>query len=289
MSLKKKFPSSQARKLGLEIMKEYDDSDFLFGPLPDQQKIIRLIKQGADLNVSKSFSLLHYAISYEDIAVIDAMLRYGADIHARDDVGNTPLMDAARMGLDDVLQLFLNNKVRVNDKTYRRTKDTPLDMYAIYLGNKGGDTALMKAASFGRMTCVRALIKAKADIHQKNNNGHTALTYAIAGGDEKIALLLLDQGGLANDCHDNFLGWTELMYAAHKGMDGVIKRLIAQGVRIDIKDKEGRTALDLAQQAKHTSTVKLLKNAVQLPHARIPQDLAKPRQKGPKKGVNPRI
>ena len=56
-------------------------------------------------------------------------------------------------------------------------------------------------------------------------------------------------------------GMTPLMFAAHKGDAGIVKSLLAHGTNISRKNKEGKTALALAQEAHAMESVKLLTDA----------------------------
>src|SRR5687768_7908341 len=56
------------------------------------------------------------------------------------------------------------------------------------------DSALIAAAEGGHTEIVKVLLKAKADVNQRNRNGGTAVTGAVLGGHNDILRLLLDQG-----------------------------------------------------------------------------------------------
>jgi hypothetical protein len=53
---------------------------------------------------------------------------------------------------------------------------------------------------------------------------------------------------LGNDVNAiNSMGVTALMGAANRGSDDIITFLVEKGARLDVKDKEGRTALTWAE------------------------------------------
>lgn len=67
---------------------------------------------------------------------------------------------------------------------------------------------------------------------------------------------LLSAGTPVNEVLHNEL--TLLMWAAAMGQDDAVAWLIAQGADKTLKDNRGKTALDMARELGHASTVKLL-------------------------------
>ena len=111
----------------------------------DLEQVQELIQRGADVNkpyryslrrTSKEGSLLHIAIEecYEDIAL--ALLAAGADVHAKDKGGWTPLRWACFMGCKEVVQALIDRGSRVNER-YRAGR-TPL-----MVADEGGDKEIM--------------------------------------------------------------------------------------------------------------------------------------------------
>ncbi len=74
-----------------------------------------LIKNGADVTLpdKKKNTALHYAISAEleneeKISLITALIRHGADIHAKNRYGKSPLMLAQRLTDPEIYELMMN-------------------------------------------------------------------------------------------------------------------------------------------------------------------------------------
>ena len=120
----------------------------------DLQQVQELIRRGADVNkpyiyslrrTSKEGSLLHLAIEecYEDIAV--ALLAAGADVHAKDKGGWTPLRWACFMGCKEVVQALTDRGSRVNERDWV------------------GRTPLMVADEGGEKEIMMCLLRAGAD------------------------------------------------------------------------------------------------------------------------------
>ena len=93
-----------------------------------------------------------------------------------------------------------------------------------------------------------------------NQRGHTDIVITdFLGSDEKwknlVPLRFADYVEAVKLCHElgndvnaiNTMGLTALMGAANRGSDDIIKFLVEKGARLDVKDKEGRTALTWAE------------------------------------------
>ncbi len=121
---------------------------------------------------------------------------------------------------------------------------------------RGGTTPFLRAAKTGDITTMRLLLKAGADPLLGSRYGTTPLMAAAGVGSEyggnfpsegqslqavKLCLLL---GADVNAVNMN--GLTALHGAAARGADQVAQFLVERGARLDVKDKKGRTPLDIA-------------------------------------------
>jgi ankyrin repeat protein len=115
-----------------------------------------------------------------------------------------------------------------------------------------GATALMRAAKVSDVTTMGVLLEKGADPNLRLRNQGTALMIAAArqgrnAGPEASTIaamkLLIDKGADPNLVNDN--GETALHIAVSRG-DALVTFLAQNGTRLDIKDKFGRTALDVA-------------------------------------------
>ncbi len=125
-----------------------------------------------------------------------------------------------------------------------------------------GTTPLMRAAKNGDVAAMRVLMAHGADASLKQKNGTTALMLASGVGRgtgvfakdyateaELLAAvkflveLGVDAGVDINAAND--AGQTALHIAA-QASDGIVKYLVEHGANLDAKDKQGRTALDVA-------------------------------------------
>ena len=115
-----------------------------------------------------------------------------------------------------------------------------------------GCTPLMLAVVAGDASYVRALLRAGASANLLNGNGESALTFAIVWSRDNIARILLRHG-----VRPDFprTPWTPLMYAASEGNTMIAKMLLRHGANPRRRDAYRRTALEIAEAARHGAFV----------------------------------
>ncbi len=106
------------------------------------------------------------------LLVVRLLVDHGADVNARDDEENTPLLWAALMGFTEVAEFFLAKGADVNAK------------------DESDRTPLHWAASTGHKESVDLLLLNGADVNAKDKDGETPLQYADRRGHKGIVQLL---------------------------------------------------------------------------------------------------
>ena len=210
-----------------------------------------------------------------NIAIINAhydeaalLIEKGASLDIGDAAGMTPLYAAVDMQHQepmvnrplpkpsgrlvplDVVKILLDRGANPN-----ATLKTPLLMRQ-HNGGDGslgeGATPLMRASKVSDTTIIRLLLDKGADPNLRLRNQTTALMIAAsrAGrnpGPEQNTMdaitLLLAKGADVNAVNDN--GESALHIAVGRG-DSLVRFLVEKGAKLDLKDKAGRTALDVA-------------------------------------------
>ena len=119
-------------------------------------------------------------------------------------------------------------------------------------------TPLIIASSEGHVDIVRELLRAGADIHNKDSVlGRTALHYASNSGHILVVQLLLDRGNPLNE-PDDYDNQTPLILAAYFGHEEVASELLQRGADIHVKSKKnGYTALNIACAKGHLKCAQL--------------------------------
>ena len=161
------------------------------------------------------------------------LLDRGADPDASGRAGSSPLAVAAFGGHERIVRLLLDRGVNSNSP------------------DRTGKTAILYAAARGFTNIVKLLVDTGIDVNARYANDLTALMWASGHANdvpEKDALntteLLLSKGARVDDADDR--GRTALMIAAELGRDAVVELLIARGASTALKDRDGKSALDLA-------------------------------------------
>lgn len=126
------------------------------------------------------------------------------------------------------------------------------------------DSAFLLAARNGHAALVRAALAAGADLRALNRYGSTALMGpAYRGHVETVRLLV---GTTIDVHHVNNLGWTALLEAIALGSDGpahreIVRLLIERGSDVNARDREGASALQLAERKGQAEVARMLRAA----------------------------
>jgi ankyrin repeat protein len=203
-----------------------------------------LLKKGADPNLADSTGMgaLYAAVDMNTLGEV-----YGRP-PGQQASGDTSALDLVKL----LLGRHANPNAQLKSATLYRAH-TPGEPT---LGE--GSTPLMRAAKNGDAAAMRLLLDNGADPGLVQKNHTTALMMAaglgrglgVFAGDYATEAqmieglqVLLDRHVDVNAANDN--GQTALHFAALSS-DTAVKLLAAHGARLDVKDKQGRTALDFA-------------------------------------------
>ena len=195
-------------------------------------------------------------------------------------------MDSLNKGLDQIHTL---NPHAVIDKTFHWLRDRGVALIIaagrgyneamqmlLWIGvninatNASGETALIRAAARGQTNVVQFLIDHGAYLHLKDSSGNTALANATNNEHRgcEIALLGTDvKSRNGEDDDEEFDSGPhvqerrKLLDAASEGRDHIIRKLLLGGLDVNSCSYEGRTALSMAAENGHESTVAMLLKA----------------------------
>ena len=200
----------------------------------------------SDLATAKADALL-LAVRYRNLDCVKVLLKFDADIEGRycqstgeldaqfdDDIdfshGCTPLFIAAAFGDLEIMRLLLEKGAQVNacDKAHC----TPL--------------MIASASWYSDVNVVKLLIEREADLALQDQDGKTAIHYAVDGNSDEILSCLIENGADVNArSNDNC---TPLMVGSKCNCHiDLLKLLVKHGAEIDLQDKDGNTALHHAK------------------------------------------
>lgn len=201
---------------------------------------------------------LHVAEGNE---VVHALVDAGANVHARDNSGRTPLhLVCGRK--EGTLRALLDRGADINARDF--CLNTPLHVqvsrgghgvggHAPFLLSKGADvhaknstgkTPLHVSTEKGRVTLTKILLDAGASPDTRSHGGISPMIVAAAHNRPRLVPILSRFGGNV-DAADN-VGQTPLHYAVFKGLGAVAAALLRAGANPFLRTHRGRSALDIA-------------------------------------------
>jgi ankyrin repeat protein len=187
-----------------------------------------------------------WAAANDDPELVRALIKSGANVRLKNQIGTSALTEAAIIGSAPVIDALLSAGADPNTR------------------NPEGETPLMAVARSGNVAAARRLLEAAADINaREERGGQTALMRAAAQRHAPI------DGYLASHAPDvnargvvrqwerkviteprpkdmNKGGFTPLLYAAREGCVECARHLMAAGADPDIEDPERVTPLIMA-------------------------------------------
>jgi ankyrin repeat protein len=216
----------------------------------DSPAVRKLLKGGADLQArdeSGDTPLMAAALN-ADVAVLELLLKAGADVNATNQAGATPLLRAATS--EDKVRLLVAKGADVKARSHT-----------------GNTTLILAARQAGNSRTVKYLLDQGVDPNAMNLFGATALMSAAAAADLDSVRVLLDRGADVNlrpDPGTKEFFWgglrTPLMWAAFQGDETLLQLLLVRGAKVnDLVEAGG--ALGQAAWGGHAGVARLLLDA----------------------------
>ena len=209
-----------------------------------------------------------YEASSHELAMVQLLVKHGADLESKDDDKHfTPLIYAARYSCVKVLKLLIDAGASINTRTRdgktalhyttRRIRDAegghPKAMTEILI-NRGallhaededGYTPLYGAVRFGTAAGAKALLDHGANVHWRMKASDESLLHFANGGQAYKTAKLLISHGADPDARDKN-GRTPLLVAIQKSQGGLLDALLEISADVNARDASGKTVLDAA-------------------------------------------
>jgi uncharacterized protein len=142
-----------------------------------EERVVELAGRQHDLTKSYSpdgWTPLHLAAFFNQPAIVEALITYGADVNARsrNALANAPIHAAAAGRSRESVRILLEHGADANARQH------------------GGWTALHAASQTGDVELVRLLIASGADVEARADNNQNALDLAMTGGHQAVVDVL---------------------------------------------------------------------------------------------------
>ncbi|XP_051544817.1 protein phosphatase 1 regulatory subunit 12A-like isoform X7 [Myxocyprinus asiaticus] len=223
----------------------------------DTEEVLRMLDRGADINYANvdGLTALHQACIDDNVDMVTFLVEHGACINQPDNEGWIPLHAAASCGYIDIAEYLISQGANVS--VVNSEGETPLD-----IAEEGAMEELLQNEINRQGIDIEAARKEEErimlrDARQWLNSGQindvrhtksggTALHVAAAKGYTEVLKLLIQAGYDVNI--KDYDGWSPLHAAAHWGKEEACRILVENLCDMDVLNKVGQTAFDVADE-----------------------------------------
>jgi ankyrin repeat protein len=245
-----------------------------------------LLDQGADFSVKEESgnTPLHLASIFRHVEIIDLLIQHKVDVNRLNAQGQAPLSLAALYGNPESIKLLLASGAKINIRD--ADGNTPLHIAVFYRQpenleeilkanpdidavNTEGYTPLHLAVRRpDNEKAIRLLLQQGADVSITDSTGRNALLVSVGFRMTEYIELLVSKGININSQDDD--GNTALHYPLMKVLENkiflprskeIVKILVERGADPYVRNKEGKSPMDLAVESGEDELINLLKSS----------------------------
>ncbi|XP_027128013.1 protein phosphatase 1 regulatory subunit 12A isoform X4 [Larimichthys crocea] len=223
----------------------------------DTEEVLRMLDRGADINYANvdGLTALHQACIDDNVDMVTFLVEHGAGINQPDNEGWIPLHAAASCGYLDIAEYLISQGANVG--VVNSEGETPLDiaeeeameeLLQNEINRQGVDIeAARKEEERVMLRDARQWLNSGQiqDVRHAKSGG-TSLHVAAAKGYVEVLKLLIQAGYDVNI--KDYDGWTPLHASAHWGKEEACRILVENLCDMDLINKMGQTAFDVADE-----------------------------------------
>ncbi|XP_059160323.1 NF-kappa-B inhibitor alpha-like isoform X2 [Physella acuta] len=233
-------PSFSAEQI-VEIFRGDEDGDnhlhlSIIHGLPEvTMQIIGLAPDLDWLNQTNSLlqTPLHIAVITGQTCVVGRLMAAGAALDVRDQLGNTPLHNACRLGFTDIVRTLITPGHY--EETLQNQYGIPNQQFPqdLELKNYEGLTCLHLAAIGEHVDVMQLLLAAGADVNQpEGKSGRSVLHLAAEWGNLNMLRFLLSFQETHIDAQ-TYAGLTPILLAVGRKHEDIVKELFKHGALLE--------------------------------------------------------
>jgi ankyrin repeat protein len=192
------------------------------------QVIPGIVQRGANVEAKNVLgeTPLFVAVHIDAASTVRSLLSAGASLNTRDSLGNTALHAAVRWGTQAAAEALITAKIDLN-------------AYNLY-----GNTPLHDAVKLSRFALQNLLVQRGANIEVRDTEGNTPLMTAVINGNARSAEQLIRSAADANTRNNN--GETPLLIAIQNERSDLVALLLDKGAQIHARDANGESPFTIA-------------------------------------------
>jgi ankyrin repeat protein len=202
--------------------------------------IAGIVQRGANVEAKNVLgeTPLFVAVHINSASTVRSLVNAGASLNTRDPLGNTALHAAVRWDAQAAAEALIGAKIDIN-------------AYNLY-----GNTPLHDSVKLGRFALQQLLVQRGANPEVRDGEGNTALMVAVTMGNFRAADHLVRAGADANTRNND--GDTPLLLAVRSERSDLVKLLIDKGAQIHARNADGESPFTVALQTSPRMVLSLL-------------------------------
>eukprot|EP00440_Ansanella_granifera_P058026 gb/GFBE01062899.1/.p1 GENE.gb/GFBE01062899.1/~~gb/GFBE01062899.1/.p1 ORF type:complete len:866 (+),score=240.71 gb/GFBE01062899.1/:1-2598(+) len=244
-----------------DLLTQAKNAHYYRGPM--KAKALELLDLKADPNMTDraGVTVLMHMTTKIDPPFAKLIISKGADVSRHSPDMNCPIFIAASKQNTDLLRLFLmpDTTPVVPDETEEGEAGAEEDLREV------SSQALVSKMQTLTPTQIRELVQKRADLNYKSSQGWTPLTCAAFYDRKECVETIIRAGALVHGSNlridlKNRQGRSALHIAARKGLSEIMELLLSNSAKPDVRDFDGWTPLHHACFNGNSSAVMVLVN-----------------------------